>query len=250
MSEISPTAFIFDMMSTLVEFTEPPQHFERLAEELQVAPERLRQAAESAHWRYEVGLTSSEAQIERMKLLCQELGLAAISDTVAVELLSVEAGAYKQSTHLYPGAADMLRHLREQGKQTAICSNVTYMGLSVAHHLRLPEQVDYAAFSCELGLLKPDPQIYLHVCGQLAVQPEQSFYFDDDPESVEGAEATGMHGILVLHPDGRWANIEGAELDYAHIKRIDEAEKFLLIISAYLKRAFPGPFMLKPYERC
>lgn len=229
MSEISPTAFVFDMMSTLVEFVRPPEHIERLAEELQVAPERLRQVAESIHRRYELGLVSTEAQIERMKVLCRELGLAAISDTAAVELLALEASAYKQSTRLYPGAEEILVRLRANGGKTAICSNVTYMGLSVAHYLNLPQQVDYAAFSCELGLLKPDPQIYLHVCDQLGVEPGRTLFFDDDPLAVRGAETAGLHGILVLHPHGRWANVEGAERNYAHIKRIHEAEKFLVI---------------------
>jgi FMN phosphatase YigB (HAD superfamily) len=50
-------------------------------------------------------------------------------------------------------------------------------------------------FSYELGLHKPDPQIFLSVCSKINTSPEQCFFIDDLPENVEGARTVGMQSI-------------------------------------------------------
>ena len=50
-------------------------------------------------------------------------------------------------------------------------------------------------FSYKLGLLKPDPEIYLNVCKQIGISPEQSVFIDDLPENIDGARKVGMQAI-------------------------------------------------------
>lgn len=54
---------------------------------------------------------------------------------------------------------------------------------------------DAVIFSAEVGLAKPDPQIYQLMLAQLAVSPQQSIFVDDFLENVEAARAVGMHAI-------------------------------------------------------
>lgn len=86
--------------------------------------------------------------------------------------------------------------LQNAGIRTAILSNMTaeikdYMlqefgWLAQFHHL---------TWSCELGIAKPDPAIYLHTCEKLGVRPKEALFLDDKPENVAAADAAGLHGI-------------------------------------------------------
>lgn len=49
--------------------------------------------------------------------------------------------------------------------------------------------------SCEVGLRKPDPQIYRLAMGRVGVQPDAAVYVDDRPELVEAGRAAGMTAI-------------------------------------------------------
>ena len=55
-------------------------------------------------------------------------------------------------------------------------------------------------FSCDLGVLKPDPRIYQATLSQLGVQPEEAIFVDDIPEKLEGATRLGVKGIQMRRP--------------------------------------------------
>lgn len=48
--------------------------------------------------------------------------------------------------------------------------------------------------SAELGLLKPDPAIYLRVADELGIPPERIVFVDNKAGNVAGAESIGMTG--------------------------------------------------------
>jgi len=50
--------------------------------------------------------------------------------------------------------------------------------------------------SCEMGCIKPDPEIYRRVISSLGVLPEEIFYTDDRPELIEQANKLGMRGFV------------------------------------------------------
>lgn len=86
--------------------------------------------------------------------------------------------------------------LRKAGIRTAILSNMTaeikdYM----LQEFGWLACVDQLTWSCELGIAKPDPAIYLHTCEKLGTQPPESLFLDDKPENVSAAEAAGLRGI-------------------------------------------------------
>ena len=51
--------------------------------------------------------------------------------------------------------------------------------------------------SSAVGIRKPDPRIYRHVLGELAVEAARAIFVDDMPANVEAARSLGMHGVLV-----------------------------------------------------
>ena len=49
--------------------------------------------------------------------------------------------------------------------------------------------------SSEVGMRKPEPEIYLLTCEKLGVKPERAAFVDDIPTNIEGATAVGLHAI-------------------------------------------------------
>jgi putative hydrolase of the HAD superfamily len=77
-------------------------------------------------------------------------------------------------------------------------------GAFAGARLRLGEQLratpgfldpfDHVTFSYELGLVKPQPEIYRDAIEGLGVKPEEALFLDDRADNVEGARAVGMLG--------------------------------------------------------
>ena len=54
--------------------------------------------------------------------------------------------------------------------------------------------------SGEVGLHKPQPEIYLLACERLGVEPAEAVFVDDLRENCDGAEAVGMTAVLHRDP--------------------------------------------------
>jgi len=90
-----------------------------------------------------------------------------------------------------------VRQLRDAGLRTSILSNLP---LPIGESLRATpgflDHFDQVTFSCELGVLKPDREIYEYALRGLGVAPAEALFLDDRPENVEGARAIGLHAEL------------------------------------------------------
>ena len=87
--------------------------------------------------------------------------------------------------------------VQDAGFKTAILSN---MGEELLRYMRQEfgwlGRFDHHTWSCELGIAKPDPAIYVHTCDKLGVAPENALFLDDKPENIAAAEACGLQAIL------------------------------------------------------
>jgi putative hydrolase of the HAD superfamily len=54
---------------------------------------------------------------------------------------------------------------------------------------------DHWVASCDVGLRKPDPQIYLLALKRAGVRPQAAIYVDDRPELVEAGRGAGLTAI-------------------------------------------------------
>lgn len=50
-----------------------------------------------------------------------------------------------------------------------------------------------AYYSCELGMRKPDAEIFLHVVAKHHADPVRALFIDDSIQHVEGARCAGLH---------------------------------------------------------
>jgi epoxide hydrolase-like predicted phosphatase len=91
---------------------------------------------------------------------------------------------------------DYVKGLRKTYK-TAILSNANHGTLDrkIGPEL-LQACFDVVMVSAEVGLIKPDPQIYRLTAERLGVEPSECVFIDDIEPLVDGARAVGMQGIL------------------------------------------------------
>jgi epoxide hydrolase-like predicted phosphatase len=98
-----------------------------------------------------------------------------------------------------PRMAALARRLRAAGVRTALLSN-TWGGAEGHDPAELEAVFDAVVLSHEVGLRKPDPEIYALAARRLGVPPEACVVVDDLITNVTAAGAAGMRAIL--HQDG------------------------------------------------
>jgi epoxide hydrolase-like predicted phosphatase len=87
-----------------------------------------------------------------------------------------------------------VRAAGDRGVKTGLISN----SWSTSHYDQdmLEELFDTAVISAEVGLHKPQPEIYRLAAERIVEPPEKCVFVDDLRENCEGAEAVGMTAIL------------------------------------------------------
>jgi putative hydrolase of the HAD superfamily len=108
---------------------------------------------------------------------------------------------------------DAVRAVRAHGLRTAIVTNnIREYGDAWRSRLAIDELFDLVVDSCEEGVRKPDPAIYLTALERLGVaDPGRAVFLDDFAGNIDAARGVGMYGILV-GPDPRAALDELAAL--------------------------------------
>jgi epoxide hydrolase-like predicted phosphatase len=109
---------------------------------------------------------------------------------------------------------DAVREIRASGVLTGLVSN----SWSTGHYDRmlLTELFDAVVISAEVGMHKPQPEIYRLAAERLAVEPGDCLFVDDLKENCEGAEAVGMTAVRHRTPPetiARLSELTGVELE-------------------------------------
>jgi putative hydrolase of the HAD superfamily len=66
---------------------------------------------------------------------------------------------------------------------------------------RIEQCFDEVIVSADVGLTKPDPEIYKLAAERLGVKPEEVVFIDDSPWLIAGARETGMKTVLYQNLD-------------------------------------------------
>lgn len=65
----------------------------------------------------------------------------------------------------------------------------------------LDQYFDVVVYSAEVGLRKPDPQIFSLLLNKLDAKPEETIFVDDFSENINAAQALGMQTVQFCSPD-------------------------------------------------
>jgi putative hydrolase of the HAD superfamily len=89
---------------------------------------------------------------------------------------------------------DAVKAARREGVRTGLISNS--WGRGRYDRDAFPQLFDGVVISGEVGLHKPQPEIFRLGAERIGVPPQRCVFVDDLKENVAGAEAVGMKGVL------------------------------------------------------
>jgi len=121
----------------------------------------------------------------------------------ALELLRVDGAAVAAEGLLrrmfaaslpVPAMYDTIRTLRAAGFSTALLSNS--WGCDEYPRADFPGLFDTVVLSGEVGMRKPEKEIFLHAAETLGLAPAECVFIDDMEANVAAAQACGMTGVL------------------------------------------------------
>lgn len=121
--------------------------------------------------------------------------------------IGIREEAYRTWFRPQPGAVEILRWLRGHAHGTAVVSMCAPDAPALWAASPLGGLVHVEVFSCDVGLRKPDPAIYLTAAEGLGVAPAECLYVGDGSyRELSGAAAVGMTPVRIADPD------EGTEM--------------------------------------
>jgi len=192
-------AVIFDFFGTLTRsVTRGPQHAD-IARNLGCDPEVVRGVLDRTfHSRARGTFGSAEATLRWVSE--QAGGRPRTSELLAA--VPARVSALKADTRLRPDAVSALTAIRAKGFSTALISDCTHELPALLPSLPVAALLDVQVFSVEVGMCKPDPEIYLTACRRLGVDPRECVYVGDGgSRELTGAAAVGMTPVRLDAPD-------------------------------------------------
>jgi putative hydrolase of the HAD superfamily len=107
-----------------------------------------------------------------------------------------------------PRMLEAIRRIRGSGRAVAaLTNNWAHEGGGGSDTDALRELFDVFVESSKVGLRKPDPRIYAHVCDALAIAPRDAVFLDDIGRNLKTARALGMTTIKVDAPEQALAEL-------------------------------------------
>ena len=101
-----------------------------------------------------------------------------------------------------PRMLEAIAKIRGSGRKVAaLTNNWAHEGGGGSETDLLREHFDVFVESSKLGLRKPDPRIYTHVCEALTIAPREAVFLDDIGRNLKAARGLGMTTIKVETPE-------------------------------------------------
>ncbi|MBX2840026.1 MAG: HAD family phosphatase [Gammaproteobacteria bacterium] len=102
----------------------------------------------------------------------------------------------------FQSSVDAMYELAEQGVPIYILSNMHEHSWQYLHRtFPFWETCKGVVVSCDTGLVKPESEIYDHVCERFSLNPAECVFVDDMPENVEAAIACGWQSVQLTDPN-------------------------------------------------
>ena len=78
------------------------------------------------------------------------------------------------------------------GKKIFLLSNISNYFAENSGKIPILSKIDKCIFSAPLGIVKPNPAIFEHLCSECEIVPEESIFVDDNAANVAAAEKLGI----------------------------------------------------------
>ncbi len=199
-------AVIFDLWGTLVDAS---------AEEFRRLRQRVARRAGIDEQRFE-SLWAETYRARETGPILPALRAVDIPDEAVDEILGWRREVIRKALVPAGGALELLGEVRRRRLRTGLITMCTQEVSELWSETALAPLIDEAVFSCEVGLAKPDPEIYELACERLGVEPREALFVGDGAnDELSGAERVGMRAVLLDAPsahDRGWGGERVASL--------------------------------------
>jgi putative hydrolase of the HAD superfamily len=189
-------AVLFDLYDTLL-YAQPTGMRERALEVITQAG--IDETAWLRSWRATLNPSlrgEIPCQRQRIKQALEGAG----ADAFAANLIEDVTGLMlaRMAPCLHDDTAPALTALRARGYLVGMVSNLEPFQRPWVKELELAPLFDEIVLSCEVGLLKPEPEIYQLAAKRLEVAPEECVFVGDGMfQELFGARAAGMTPVRI-----------------------------------------------------
>jgi putative hydrolase of the HAD superfamily len=165
---------------------------------------------------------------EAMVSLCKHVGVKP-TDRI-IDTLVYVWGNLQINITLFPDVVPVINELRKKYK-VGLLSNTDCFTIEEFKEKGHDKLFDSMAFSCNLGLLKPDPKIFWLVLHELGAKPEETVMVGDNyKDDILAAEKLGIRGVLLKRDYDKYVTKPSHIETKNHtrtITELSELEKFL-----------------------
>ena len=199
-------AIVFDLYGTLLHLAHETKPYKRLFQDLGLqTPDEFTQARR-------IALTEdfdNLASLTRRLKPDTQVNLAFYEQELREELASAT---------LYPETLSVLERLREQRLKLGLISNLASPYKNPFFDLGLNKYFDEVLFSYDIGLRKPQPEIYQEMINQLRIRPTQALMTGDKVEAdVNGPRTVGINAVYLDRTRNSTNSIHTLEGIFEHL---------------------------------
>ena len=91
-----------------------------------------------------------------------------------------------------PQTAELIAELKSAGYRVFVLSNMSKEYIEYLRKMPVYSHFDGDVISCEVGLTKPEKEIYTLLLERFGLEPSQTMFIDDRKENVEAAAEIGI----------------------------------------------------------
>lgn len=189
-------AVIFDMFETLITHFESPLYMgKQITEDIGISESKFREVWNTTDDDRTLGKRTLEDVIEEV---------LKINNCYSEELFEKIITKRKQSkvecfNHIHPEIVPLFNELKNNGIKIGLITNCYFEERDVIKESILWKYFDAVCMSCELGMKKPDVEIFHKCMGDLGVQPEECIYVGDGGNfELETAQALGIKALQAV----------------------------------------------------
>ena len=153
-----------------------------------------REEYETAYFHHNQKVNKGEVTWEQLwELVLTELGHP--NEPELVQRI-IEIGKESNADNLNPDMLALVDRLRANGYKVGLLSNNSADNAALMRERGLDKRFEVLDISVETGLVKPNPEAFIHLAQGLGVDVQDLIFIDDSPKSLSTAEETGFTPIL------------------------------------------------------
>lgn len=148
-------------------------------------------------------------------------------DTVKAYCRQLTDKAFSENPiELKPGAEELLRYLQEKKIRAAVATATAYeRAAGLLKRLNIFDYFDRVVSAGMVERGKPAPDVYLHACRELEVEPKDCIAVEDSPNGVMSAYRAGCQVVMV--PDQTEPDEKLRELLYQKVDSLVELKEYI-----------------------